>query len=264
MYVGRALIEYGEYSEKEWLLLAQLCQAGHVVVEVGANTGVHTVSLAKAVGPNGLVIAIEPQPFVYQNLCANIALNSLTNVVAMQCGCAERPGQLIVPPIDYAKTGNFGGVSLHETGPGTRIDVHRLDDLFRWPTLRLLKIDVEGMEQKVLSGAQHAIEKFKPTLYVENDRVANSPSLIEFLWDLGYSMWWHITPLFDNENYFKEKENIYGTVASINMLCIHRDHKANIAGLPAVTDSIYHPLSQPKGGLADASVPPPQSIRVKR
>lgn len=46
------------------------------VVEVGANIGVHTVHRAGLVGERGAVLAFEPQPVVFQLLCANVATDA--------------------------------------------------------------------------------------------------------------------------------------------------------------------------------------------
>ena len=70
LYVGRAIIKYGEYSQLEMDLLQQVVAPGNVAVDVGA----HTVGLAKRVGPKGRVLAFEPQPVIFQNLCANLSL----------------------------------------------------------------------------------------------------------------------------------------------------------------------------------------------
>ena len=53
---------------------------GYISLDVGANIGCHTVPFAKLVGESGRVVAFEPQRLVFQNLCANLALNALTNV----------------------------------------------------------------------------------------------------------------------------------------------------------------------------------------
>ena len=65
VYIGRALLEYGEYCEHEVQLLAPLLSEGMVAVDAGANIGAVTVPLARAVGPGGLVYAFEPQPLTF-------------------------------------------------------------------------------------------------------------------------------------------------------------------------------------------------------
>src|SRR5437016_1680913 len=64
------------------------------------------------------VIAIEPQPVIFQTLCANLALNALTHVDAIQCGCGRSRQTLSIPRFDYAREENFGGVSLQAPDPG--------------------------------------------------------------------------------------------------------------------------------------------------
>ena len=111
MYVGRAIENYGEYGEIEAQLFTQICCAGHVVVEVGANIGAHTVLLSKVVGPTGHIHAYEPQPIVFQTLCANMALNSITNVSCHHSAVGAAAGVILMPDIRYDVKGNFGGVS---------------------------------------------------------------------------------------------------------------------------------------------------------
>ena len=54
--------------------------------------------------------------------------------------------------------------------------------------------------------------------------------------ELGYKLYWHRPPLFNPGNYFENRENIFGSVISANMLCIHAGVKANISGLKEVTE----------------------------
>src|SRR6478672_202977 len=112
MYIGRSLDLYGEYSEGEVEVFRQIVQPGHVVVEVGANLGAHTVFLSQQVGQKGVVVAFEPQRIVYQTLCANLALNNLPNVFALQQAAGSRPGGIKIPPVDYWHENNFGGLAL--------------------------------------------------------------------------------------------------------------------------------------------------------
>ena len=70
----RSLDVYGEFSEGETEIFRQIVRPGDIVLEVGANIGVHTVFLAKAVSPGGGVIALEPQRLVLSDaLCQRCA-----------------------------------------------------------------------------------------------------------------------------------------------------------------------------------------------
>src|SRR5208283_1847957 len=118
IYMGAAIATYGECNELELAVLLALAQHPGVVVEVGANMGIHTVPLALALSEKGRqVVAFEPQPVVFQQLCANLALNGLMNVTAWPFACGEKRGVVTFPRPDYRKTGNFGGVSMSKSTP---------------------------------------------------------------------------------------------------------------------------------------------------
>ena len=247
VYIGRALIAYGEFCELEWSLLRRYCRPGETVVEVGANIGGHTVAIAQAVGAAGRVVAIEPQPVVFQALCANLALNCLLNVTALNCGCADSPRELALPAVDYAQEGNFGGIALRPQGAGhaSAVRCEPLDDLLRdCAQVDFIKIDVEGMEQHVLAGATRTIDRFRPVLYVENDRQGNSKSLIQAIQALGYRAWWHVPPLFNPQNYYGNPRDLYPGICSFNMVCIPADRDAELPeGLRVASADDPHPLS---------------------
>ena len=247
-YLGSALIRYGEFSEAEHEFLASLLGPGDFVIEVGSNIGAHTIGLAKIVGASGQIFAIEPQPAIFRSLCANLALNSLFNVQPFACGCgSHRDTMTVVTAIDYsaATAHNSGGVSLSQTGDGIPVSVMPLDELVGdIPSLRLIKIDVEGMEREVLLGANGIIEKHRPLLYVENDRLEKSKALIELIMAAGYRLWWHIPFFYNPDNYFHVEENDYPNEASYNMFCQPREavQPALSEGLIEINDPDFHPL----------------------
>ena len=247
LYVGRALIDYGEYAEIEWRLLERYVQPSGVVLEIGANIGTHSVAIAKRLGPAGRLIAVEPQPFVFQTLCANLALNALQNVGALNCGCGSSTTPMSVDAIDYGAPRNFGGVALRPARPGesTSVAMTTLDTLLRDHTRAdLVKIDVEGMEQDVLESGRQSIRRLKPVLYVENDRVAQSRALIETVWSLGYRAWWHVPPLYNPDNYFGNTRDAWPGVGSFNMLCLPDNREPEPGDdLHPVVDAAHHPLA---------------------
>ena len=247
VYIGKSLEVYGEYAGLEGRMLMSVVQPGQTVVEVGANIGSHTVGLAKRVGPSGKVFAFEPQRACFALLQSQIALNQLHNVVAFNEGSGASNRELWLPPIDYSRRGNFGGVSLQRSGSGwqEKVNVRRLDDIFFDMPVHLLKIDVEGMEREVIEGARKLIEDSKPTLYVENDRAEQSAALISLIQDHGYRLWWHIPPLFNPGNFFNVKRNEFGESSSFNMLCVHRSSQANVEGLKEIKSGTdRHPLEE--------------------
>lgn len=217
-YVGRSFVEYGEFSHLEAEFLATLlAERDGDVCEVGANIGAHTVALA---GCCERIWPIEPQRLVFQTLCANLALNDVRNAYPIWAACGDETGSVTVPDLSPDARMNFGGVSLEKVSAGDVAPMIRVDQL-DMPELRLLKIDVEGMELSVLQGARNAIERHRPTIYVENDREEKSERLLEHLMGaLGYECWWHFPPLFRMENYRQNFRNVFPGIVSVNMLCL--------------------------------------------
>jgi FkbM family methyltransferase len=177
VYIGKSLEIYGEFSFGEAELFEQVVREGMHVVEIGANIGAHTIMLAQKVSPSGRVIAFEPQRIVYQSLCGSIALNSLVNVYAYQLAIGSEAGTINVPALDYAAQNNFGGLSLGGFGPGEEVDIRTLDS-FDLPACDFLKLDIEGMEEAALRGAVGTIARFRPIMYIENDREEKSSSQV--------------------------------------------------------------------------------------
>jgi FkbM family methyltransferase len=230
-YIGRSLDVYGEYSEGEIDLFRQLLRPGDVAIDVGANIGALTVPMARLVQPGGALVAFEPQRAIFDVLCNNLRLNGLANVQAFRRAVGSATGTIRVPPLDYQGADNFGGVALGGAS-GEEVQLVTIDSL-ALPRLRLLKVDVEGMEHGVITGARATLGRLKPAVYVENDRAENSQALISLLFDIGYRLWWHITPLFNPKNFFGHPRDIFGEVMSFNMIGFPRSD-APALGFPEI------------------------------
>jgi FkbM family methyltransferase len=235
IYIGASIERYGEFSYLEAKLLVQLCGPGDTVIDVGANIGAHTIALSKRVGPEGFVYAFEPQRVVFQLLCANVALNGLTNVECVHAVCGPTPGEELLPDVRYDVRANFGSFGQAYFGSGRRVRRVTLDDYAEAARIALVKIDVEGMESAVIAGAGNLIGRHRPLLYVENDRPEKSPALIAQILALGYRLYWHLPPLFNPSNWRGEPADLWGGIVSVNMLCIPRECKAEVTSFREIT-----------------------------
>ncbi|MBG05466.1 MAG: hypothetical protein CMM59_15480 [Rhodospirillaceae bacterium] len=131
----------------------------------------------------------------------------------------DRQGSVRLPKLDHTKPGLFGAHGIGSREDGDTIGVLQLDDALKVSRCKFMKIDVEGMEANVIRGARDVIRRCRPVLYVENDRRGKSPELIRLLQEMDYSLYWHLPPLFNPENYFREPDNEFRGLISINMLC---------------------------------------------
>jgi FkbM family methyltransferase len=235
VYVTRSLEVYGEYCPDELALLLQIVKPGMTVVEVGANMGTHTVPLAKRCAP-GLLYAFEPQQRIFQILCANLAMNDVVNAIALPDASGAETGLAALPNIHYDRTGNFGGIGviIAETPvAGRTVRITPIDAL-GLTTCHLLKVDVEGWEHAVLRGDAQTIARCRPILYVENDRAELQGELISLIDGFNYRQYWHAPSLFSPQNFNGVTENVFGAVASLNMLCIPRESSDTAGGVAEI------------------------------
>ena len=218
-YVGRSIELYGEYCEGRLDLFRNILQAGDIAVEVGAYIGHMTVALARSVGPTGAVIAIEAQRLIHQMLCANLALNNLSNVYAPLMAAGEEPGQMTVPILSPTVENNYGALGLKDQQweGGDAVPVNTVDS-FELRHCRLLAIDAEGMEVEVLRGAEATLATCAPIVHVANHRRDKSAALISHLLDRGYQLYWDVEPVWRPGNYAGNDTNHFAETVVVGML----------------------------------------------
>lgn len=228
IYIGRSLSLYGEFSEKEAEIFRHFVHPGNIVVEGGANIGCHTVVFANLVGSEGKVVAFEPEKCVYYTLCGNLALNSMYhNTCIYNAALGARQDHVKVPMLNYDESFSIGVMSLVEQptedgGLFYDVPLYKVDSL-DLPRCDFIKADVEGMEKEVIEGASDTIARFRPTLYVENDREETAKALKEHIYALGYKVYYHFPRLYNEQNHKNIKENIFGNICSLNLLCIPKE-----------------------------------------
>jgi len=170
-YVQRRIF-YGSFEPAEARLLRRLLRPGDRVLDVGANVGYFTLIAARAVGPSGAVVAVEPVEANADALDHNVQVNGFTNVTLRRVAVDAVDGTLEVGLVDDpfarehgrdATSGHYtvGGALLSRTVPSVTLD-SLAADLSPDRPVRLVKIDVEGWEDYVLAGGTHLFTEVRP------------------------------------------------------------------------------------------------------
>ena len=235
-YIGKSLAEYGEWSETEVVLLKQLVKDNEIIIEIGSNIGTHTIPLAKHVLNGGLVYAIEPQSQNYKLLSKNIKDNKLKNVKILKLAISSKQGEAYMNIFNENLINNYGDSKIFENNfqNSESVLVKTLDQLFyddnkEKKPIKLIKCDAQGQELNIILGSKKIIDTYKPFLYLENDDINTSRALIENIKNMGYIMFWHLPPLYNPNNFFKNSNNIFAKIISCNMLCIHQSTKIKLS-----------------------------------
>lgn len=215
MYIGKSLIKYGEWTEGLNTLCAHLLAPGDLVVEVGAGYGAHTLPLSRLAGSEGKVIAIEQSRRLVELLHANLALNAINNVTVAHERASTLPGAVeVVEPL-FDTDGNFGVIAQRPATDPCKPQVIALPlDHQSWGAISCLIVDTPGGVQDVLKGASRLITAHRPCIVANADNPADAEKTLELLRAMNFRLWWYLCPFFDDGNYFRVKDNIFGGLRS--------------------------------------------------
>lgn len=183
------------FDPAERKLLADFAGDGMVFLDIGANIGAYTMFVAGLGLKNARLIAIEPQPDLFERLTTNISLNSDQPVKAIACAISDKDGEMTM----FVHARNKGQSSVrilgweNEEGESLRVATTTLLGLLRGEGLTRLdavKIDVEGAEDLILAPFfRDAPQSVWPRMII----IENAPErwhidCIELCRDLGYTL----------------------------------------------------------------------------
>lgn len=177
--------ETGKWIDPEIDILVNLVKSGDTVVDVGAGFGVYSLPLAKLVGQQGHVYAIEPQSAVRSYLENSKQVNDFTNVTV----CTDLIG------VDneevewqFGQTPEFS-VVFPQSGSQTAISLDSWWKSKGFPHIDLLKVDVGATELKMLSTSVELLESCNPRLILSTpDSFSTLLQVKSFLEDHGYQL----------------------------------------------------------------------------
>ncbi len=165
-------------------------------IDVGANIGNHSIFFQKFL--TEYLISVEPNPKILPILIQNLQKNiSNYNIIDSAVSDFEGSASIVLPE----NATNNAGMAKVVLGENNNIKVTTIDNIvstwqknFSKPfNLKLIKIDVEGMELSVLKGAIKTINKYKPHIFVEATSSNEGKHLNDFLSNLGYKNMYFFT-----------------------------------------------------------------------
>ena len=187
--LGLELYRYG-VTDPLVRFVVDRVRPGDTVVDGGANVGVITAALARRVGPDGTVVAVEAAPGTRQLLQRNVALNGFRNVTVIDAALTDHEGS--VEFADEPEGSGTAGIQVFPRGAARSIRATTLDTELGDTPVRLVKLDIEGAEALALRGADRLLSNQRPQLVLEVEpdhleRFGTSlGQLRELLLDYGY------------------------------------------------------------------------------
>jgi FkbM family methyltransferase len=162
---------------------------GHTVFDIGANIGYYSLLASRQVGPSGRVLAFEPFARNISYLHRHLELNRVRNVTVIPMACSDRTSVSLFVTGSNCATGHLADSAMRPVdGPAEYVATVSVDQIVRESGVvpNVLKIDVEGAEREVLSGAVQTLRSARPVvlLSVHSDDLRSHCSA--HLRSLGY------------------------------------------------------------------------------
>lgn len=163
------LLEQEDWFEDEIRFLRRWFAPGARALDVGANFGVYTLTLARRAAPGGKVWAVEPAANTAAWLRASLERNGLLNVALIQAGLAARRGSGLLelhpnPELNRIAETRKPGSSYQS------VELLSLDDCAERHTVRdvdFVKVDAEGHELAIIKGGRRFLTRESPLLMFE-------------------------------------------------------------------------------------------------
>ena len=143
--------------------LQRKLRPGSVVIDAGAHVGYLSIVMAKLVGDDGHIFAIEPALENVEHLSRNVRANNLGNVDILPIALADHPGIATFNINESSDSFSFFEHPNTATVSTRWVPVMSIDSIFSeasLPRLDLIKIDVEGAELEVLTGLAATLDRF--------------------------------------------------------------------------------------------------------
>ena len=165
----------GAFERPTAQALRRLVRPGSVVLDIGANIGAHCLPLARLVGDNGRVFAFEPTAPARAKLERNLALNpdlvarvQIEALMLLDRDRAPLPSAIEASWPVSGKIDDGGSVARAWTTVGAHvITLDRFVAEAGLERVNLIKIDVDGYEPAVLTGAAAVLRRFRPVIVIE-------------------------------------------------------------------------------------------------
>lgn len=192
--IGRELRNYRLHEPILTRLLPLFTRRGDTVLDIGANIGYYSLLFSKLVGPEGVVITVEPEPNNFTLLEVNLRLNRVNNVHLYQVAVSDHEGNATLFISNYSNWHSLRGrkvSTLREIEVPT-VTIDAIANKIGVP-INLIRMDIEGFEDKALHGGWETLRRDKPRLIMEVhpaefESADEVRSMLAALSDLGYEV----------------------------------------------------------------------------
>jgi len=197
------LINLGFFKDKyaELYFTQKIVKKGDTVLDIGANLSYYSYFLAKKIGEDGQLLAVEPIPLFADVWKKNMSKYQSHSIKLFNCALGNEEKNEVdmsIPIVNgvvrhgLTKVDGQKDAEVHEKLLEYKVPMYIGDNLLEGENiseLNYLKCDVEGYEQFVMPSLIKTITQFKPLIQIELNGVENRDNVVSFLVPLNYSIY---------------------------------------------------------------------------
>lgn len=221
--------EQGDWFEDEIQFVRKLLQPGNNAIDIGANYGLYSLSMAHAVGTDGAVWSFEPASSTAAWLTSSIQANGYPNITLDTRGLSNRTGTARLSLNDNSELNEIIRDESN-SAPSETIHLTTLDQAmeeYGWSRIDFLKIDAEGEEAAIVQGGAKFFQTISPLVQYEVKAGSTVHiDLVEIFKNIGYESY-RLVPSLGLLAPFDPQEPVDGYL--LNLFCCKPDRADQLA-----------------------------------
>ena len=217
------LLEQNDWFEDEIKFVRHFIKPGMKVIDIGANYGLYTLSIARIIGDSGKIWAFEPTASTSACLKKSILCNNFNNIKVIQSGLSDRLGEARLFTSPNSELNSLS----KDASPGDQYETISLLTLdhckqkYRWECIDFIKLDAEGEECNILRKGKKTLSSLSPLIMFElkHGKSINLPLIHRFK-NMGYDSY-RLIPVLNTLIPFDQNEPFDGYL--LNLFCCKED-----------------------------------------
>jgi len=217
------LHEQSDWFEDEITFIRHFAGPGMRAIDIGANYGLYTLSLAKIIGDTGRVWAFEPTAFTSACLKKSLLDNRFSNVKLIRSGLSNRLGKA---KLFTSPNSELNSLSREATSDGhyeliSLLTLDHCKQKYGWEHIDFIKLDAEGEECNILKKGKKMLSSLSPLIMFElkHGENINLPLVTRFI-NMDYNNY-RLVPGLNTLIPFDHKKTFDGYL--LNLFCCKTD-----------------------------------------
>lgn len=206
--ISSELMIYGNHEPLTTNIISDELVEGMNCLDIGSNIGYYALLESKKIGPNGNVWCIEPSPENFSILNDNIKIQENKNIKSFNFAIGDKNGDI---EFIISKKSNWSKVKdendfVDDNDKIIKVPLKTLNsfaDENNLEKIDLLRMDVEGYENKIFMGGIEFLKKFRPTIMIEIHKMImgeeETRKILQKLKEINYENYYFIPRIFDSQ-----------------------------------------------------------------